>query len=543
MWLSPYDFFKYCREHYQTPVKTECCQHYRVEFQFIRPCDIRRHQDSNLDEAFPQTHQIYSVRKTAEPLTLKVRHVPCLCPPCITEEGECLNSSHTDDWKVVNLIPKRGANLQKYMKRKRPDAHIICEMEEDDVTSHDPSSEKSYKNDSGTTTNNNSDDDDDAEIESIVFENESEKTVQKNKNQKEIETSKKENRENHVTDTEHVTDTVTDPQGNLLKEVHNQQQCSWINHVEQVSTDDSIICDEPADAEINQELEILDICSRTSKEFALHTERSSTNITTDEIVNADDIMKLETIPEHILWPSILSACEACTDYEQLVQVVQELKEKLPPLKPRNMEVTFSSITDRIDLVAQEEILHDGPRHLKACCTLGDGNCLCQAVSKGMYNTDRHHIEIRARILIEAVLHREKYLSDAYLERGASFTHRNADLPTVFLTFSEYYTPGQKLTDDTITAIYSLELHSCAKLCSYMGLWQLAQASSALQTPIHSIYPVRRECTIRKDFNRMFFPVDYSTTDLGNDKPVVIMWTGVTYGGVPIHFVPLLKANQ
>ena len=69
---SAYDFFKCCREYYQTPVTKGTCQHYRVEFEFIRPSHIRRNQDSNLDEAVPQTHQVYSVRNTSEPLQLKI---------------------------------------------------------------------------------------------------------------------------------------------------------------------------------------------------------------------------------------------------------------------------------------------------------------------------------------------------------------------------------------------------------------------------------------------------------------------------------------
>ena len=53
---NAFDFYKYCRDHYQTP-KLDCCQHYRVEFQFIRPCDVRRHQDCTLEDAVEKTHQ------------------------------------------------------------------------------------------------------------------------------------------------------------------------------------------------------------------------------------------------------------------------------------------------------------------------------------------------------------------------------------------------------------------------------------------------------------------------------------------------------
>ena len=34
------DFFHFCRDYYQTPHLHDCCQHYCVEFEFIRPCDI-----------------------------------------------------------------------------------------------------------------------------------------------------------------------------------------------------------------------------------------------------------------------------------------------------------------------------------------------------------------------------------------------------------------------------------------------------------------------------------------------------------------------
>ena len=83
-----HDFFKHCREQYQTP-KLEQCQHYCVEFEFVRPSDVRRHDDADLDQAVPKTQQLYSVRNTPESLTLKVRSVPCLCLPFIQDKGVC----------------------------------------------------------------------------------------------------------------------------------------------------------------------------------------------------------------------------------------------------------------------------------------------------------------------------------------------------------------------------------------------------------------------------------------------------------------------
>ena len=75
----------------------------------------------------------------------------------------------------------------------------------------------------------------------------------------------------------------------------------------------------------------------------------------------------------------------------------------------------------------------------------------------------------------------------------------------------------------------------------MGLWQLAQSASVLHTPIHTIYPVHGESTLRHDFHRIFFPVNYSAA--ADDDPIVNMWTGLAKGAVPIHFVPLLSYKQ
>ena len=137
---------------------------------------------------------------------------------------------------------------------------------------------------------------------------------------------------------------------------------------------------------------------------------------------------------------------------------------------------------------------------------------------------------------------DEYLSDDCLERGASYIHGNAELPMVFATFSEFYTPGQKLTKETIQYIYCMEVYSCCRLGSYMGLWQIAQTASVLSTPVHTIYPFRGESTLTNDFHRIFFPVKYPTTEM-DENPLVIMWTGLRVGAAPIHFIPLLTERH
>ena len=73
----------------------------------------------------------------------------------------------------------------------------------------------------------------------------------------------------------------------------------------------------------------------------------------------------------------------------------------------------------------------------------------------------------------------------------------------------------------------------------MGLSQLVQAATVLQTPLHTMYYVVSEMTSIG----CFFPVEYpSAIDL-DEEPIVIMWTGMREGTVPVHFVPLVPETE
>ena len=75
----------------------------------------------------------------------------------------------------------------------------------------------------------------------------------------------------------------------------------------------------------------------------------------------------------------------------------------------------------------------------------------------------------------------------------------------------------------------------------MGLWQIVQASSALNTPIQSVYPQGTDEVMRMDFNRIFFPTEYNENT--SDNLLSVMWTSVRKGLTPNHFVSLLKKRK
>ena len=136
---NAHDFFRSCKEEYETAAaEPGQCQHYRVVFQFLRPSDIRRHHDCDLDEAIPGTRSFYSVRNTPHPLKLKVRNIPCLCTHCVTDSGQvCENANYTDPWRDVDLVPVKGQNKKKHMKRKHPSEYVSVQRARNHLESED----------------------------------------------------------------------------------------------------------------------------------------------------------------------------------------------------------------------------------------------------------------------------------------------------------------------------------------------------------------------------------------------------------------------
>ena len=263
------------------------------------------------------------------------------------------------------------------------------------------------------------------------------------------------------------------------------------------------------------------------------------NTQNSELHQSHDV--LADIPEQIYWESMLASIERCTTFNEMLEVATNLLETLRPLRERKMDVHFNSTTDSIDKIALALIPDDVPGDLVPIWTTGDGNCLGHALSKGFSGTDEMHVEIRARILLNGILNKDEYISARCLNRGAALIRDTESLPAIYTKYSDFYVSGQKLTEDTIEYMYCRELHECSHLHTYMGLWQLAQAATALDTPIQSIYPEGGDHLMRLDFNRMFFPINYKPES--HVKPIRIMWTSIKKGCPPSHFVPLLSKNN
>ena len=248
------------------------------------------------------------------------------------------------------------------------------------------------------------------------------------------------------------------------------------------------------------------------------------------------------IPSTVYWESILASLENSESGEALLKRAVEIKSSLPPIRQRSTDVSFDPETDYIDATATYNLPSDGPKDVHAIWTLGDGNCLVRALSRAYIGNSSMYLELRARIALEAILNRPKYITDFYLQKGGSKRRRNENLPEVYVQYSDYYVNGQRITDNTVEYIYAREINDCCKTDTYMGLWQLAQAASVLGCTIQSVYPQGGDPLMRLDFHRHFIPVLQNKPN--EDSKIMIMWTGIRKGEVPCHFVPLVpKKNK
>ena len=250
----------------------------------------------------------------------------------------------------------------------------------------------------------------------------------------------------------------------------------------------------------------------------------------------------EEIPDKIYWESILGALEKCSTTTELQSMVKEISSSMRPLHKRKDNIHFNPDLDYIDASAMSSLPSDGPTNVHPIWTKADGNCMSRALSRSYNGTKEMHLEVHARIVIDGVLHKDLYVTDSILSRGATLIRSDEDLPSVYAKYSDSYVNGQKITRHTIDYLYFKEMHECCKINSFMGLWQLAQAANVLKCPIQSIFPEGTDPVMRMDFHRTFLPLNYKE-DSGA-KPIMIMWTGHKKGSFPNHFVPLLpKRNK
>ncbi|XP_037691333.1 vertnin [Choloepus didactylus] len=223
-----------------------------------------------------------------------------------------------------------------------------------------------------------------------------------------------------------------------------------------------------------------------------------------------------------------------TSRDQLVQqVLQELQEAveskgLEGLIGAAMEAkrvlcsfTLPSCRDggpgpqvlEVDSVALSLYPEDAPRNMLPLVCKGEGSLLFEAASMLLWGDASLSLELRARTVVEMLLHRHYYLQ--------GMIDSKVMLQAVRYSLCSEESPEMtSLPSATLEAIFDADVKATCFPSSFSNVWHLYALASVLQRNIYSIYPMRN-LKIRPYFNRVIRPrrCDHTPSTLH------IMWAG------------------
>ncbi|KAG8514333.1 Vertnin [Galemys pyrenaicus] len=227
-----------------------------------------------------------------------------------------------------------------------------------------------------------------------------------------------------------------------------------------------------------------------------------------------------------------------TSREQLVQhVLQELQEAVESvglegligaaLEAKQVLSSFTLPTCRegrpdpspgpqvleVDSVALSLYPEDAPRNMLPLVCKGEGSLLFEAASMLLWGDAGLSLELRARTVVEMLLHRHYYLQ--------GMIDSKVMLQAVRYSLCSEESPEMtSLPSATLEAIFDADVKATCFPSSFSNVWHLYALASVLRRNIYSIYPMRN-LKIRPYFNRVIRPrrCDHMPATLH------IMWAG------------------
>ena len=252
----------------------------------------------------------------------------------------------------------------------------------------------------------------------------------------------------------------------------------------------------------------------------------------------DQIRKTtENVPValQINWQNRIAALSAINTFEELVTYVNN--NPLPSFTNELNDTVSQHEIHNLDMIALHHIPHDAPQRIAPISVEGDGNCFPRTISYLLYKTQNKYMEMRVRIVYEAITNMNAYLDNIYVSVGARNFYERGTLPGQYAMYSENYVPNDDNEVD-VDDLYKKEVMDIRKDGALMGIWQVFQASNVVQHPIRSVFPHIGNPNVIKDMNRTVYCIDCQD----NVKcSINIMWTPMQVkNSRPCHFVPLLK---
>ncbi|XP_007939562.1 vertnin [Orycteropus afer afer] len=200
--------------------------------------------------------------------------------------------------------------------------------------------------------------------------------------------------------------------------------------------------------------------------------------------------------------------------EGLVGTAIEAKRVLSSFTlPQSREGGLSPQILEVDSVALSLYPEDAPRNMLPLMCKGEGSLLFEAASMLLWGDASLSLELRARTVVEMLLHRHYYLQ--------GMIDSKVMLQAVRYSLCSEESPEMtSLPSATLEAIFDADVKATCFPSSFSNVWHLYALASVLQHNIYSIYPMRN-LKIRPYFNRVIRPrrCDHTPSTLH------IMWAG------------------
>ena len=239
--------------------------------------------------------------------------------------------------------------------------------------------------------------------------------------------------------------------------------------------------------------------------------------------------------QDIDWVARLNVMNAINNFDDLATYVNQ--NPLPCFSDKPNDRVLQQELLNLDMVALHHIPNDAPQRVAPVSVEGDGNCFPQTISYLLYKSEQKYMEIRVRLVYEAILNINSYVDDIYVSVGARHSYDRATLTEQYAQYSDNFIPNTGRPIDVLD-IYKKEVMDIRKDGAFMGIWQIFQAANVVKQPIHSVFPNIGNENVVKDLNRTVYCID----NANNIKPAIyIMWTPMQVkNSRPCHFVPLLQ---
>ena len=126
------------------------------------------------------------------------------------------------------------------------------------------------------------------------------------------------------------------------------------------------------------------------------------------------------------WMKLNKKFIQCATWDRLQTIVKKEMDQLPSLPDCFIDDTAVD-RDQVDIVAKKDIPSDILQRFNVhypICIVPDGNCFCRSISRSVYRSEDHHVEMRCRIISDSVLNFKNYTDHDYLLGCANHVHKN-----------------------------------------------------------------------------------------------------------------------